>query len=234
MQSLIILVTMAIFSIFMISEMSRNDSANISPAIKAGNVAANIFQYQDAINQYAIESYDELHSPVSFNPGKVEHVKIISYKKDGIINHNQKNLSLFLNYQSILFNYSRALAGESQPMPVLYVATSWSGYATDKDLSGYKNINMVEVMGKLGEDLSKRLYQGNSTYWVIPWIFSQNNCQILELYTQLPDDMNGNSQYSKLQDIFRDFCGQIQANTTYNYRFLTYVYLAPIYIPPNM
>jgi hypothetical protein len=232
MQSLIIVTIMAIFSIFMLSEMSRNNDTNKYLAFKAENVAANILQYQNSISQYVLINYDTLHLPTASSSGDVEQIRIIDYMRDQIAKFNQKNLLPFLNYQSVVFNYSRALVSESQPTPVIYIATSWSDYSSSQIASSYTNINMVEVMGKLGEDLSKYLYQGNSTYWFIPWVFSQNNCQITELYTQLPDDANGDSQLIKLQNIFSEFCTQVQARSSYH--FMNYVYLAPIFKRPDL
>ncbi|HLX52961.1 MAG TPA: hypothetical protein VKR58_03420 [Aquella sp.] len=227
MQSLIVVTIMAIFSIFMLSEMSRNNGTNIYPAFKAENIAANVLQYQDSISQYVITNYDTLYLPVSSSPGHIEQIQIIDYTHDQIAKFNQKNLLPFLNYQSIVFNYGQILTSESQSTPVLYIATSWSGYSSDQIASSYANLSMIEIMGKLGEDLSKYVYQGNSAYWLIPWVFSQNNCQITELYTQLPDDANGDSQLARLQNIFNEFCTQIQAKSSY--QFMNYVYLAPIF-----
>lgn len=211
--------------------MSRNNGANIYPVFKAENVAANLLQYQDGVSQYILANYDTLHLSISSSPGNAEQIQIIDYTLDQIFKFNQKNLLPFLNYQSVVFNYSQELASESQPTPILYVATSWSGYSSSELSSSYANISMIEIMGKLGEDLSKYLYQGNSAYWLIPWIFSQNNCQITELYTQLPDDANGDSQLIRLQDIFSKFCIQIQARSSY--RFMSYVYMAPVFKPSD-
>lgn len=227
MQSLIVVTIVAMFSIFMLSEMSRNNGANIYPAFKAENVAANILQYQDMVSQYILANYDSLHLPVSSIPGDVEQVQIIDYMRDQVAKFNQKKLLPFLNYGSVVFNYIKESASESQSTPVLYLATSWNDYSSNQLTNSYATITMIEVMGKLGEDLSKYLYQGNSAYWLIPWVFSQNNCQITELYTQLPDDANGDSQLSRLQKIFSEFCTQIQARS--GYRFMSYVYLSPVF-----
>jgi hypothetical protein len=211
----------------MLSEFSRNNGSNRIPAFKAENLAANVLQYQNSISNYILVNYDALHLPVSENSGNVEQIQIIDYARDQIVKFNKKSLMPFLNYQTIVFNYSRVLAGESQPMPVLYMATTWNTFSTTQLANSYAGINMNEVIGKLGEDLSKRLYQGNSTYWTIPWLFSQNNCQITELYVQLPDSAGGNSKLSELKNVFNKFCTQIQ--TSSSYRFLTYVYLAPVF-----
>lgn len=230
MQSFIIVAIMSALSVFMLSELGRNDSAGRIPVFKAENVAANILQYQNVINSYILVNYDALHIPIAKAPGNVEGVKqigIIEDKNDQkVIKFNKKDLPAFLNYQSIVFNYSRVLVGESQPMPLLYTATTWSGYSSANIESSYAAINMIEVLGKLGENVSKHVYQGNATYWAVPWIFSQNNCQITELFVQLPDSSSGNSKLNELKTAFNRFCNQIQANSSY--RFLTYVYLTPI------
>jgi hypothetical protein len=230
MQAAILMAVMAIFLTFTVAEMSRNDSANITEFFKAGNVASNIFQYQDSVMQYGVAGYESMHLPVSINPGHVEQVKVVDYTADQIAKYNQKNLLPFLNYKSVLFNYTPSVLGESQPMPILYVATSWDSY-TDEVVPGYRNITMSEVMGKLGEDLSKRMYQGDSTYWVVPWIFSRkdNDCRILELYSQLPEDSGGNNMLAKLDNIFNLFCTELGSE----YVFKKYVYISPVFNGPD-
>lgn len=232
MQSIILLAVMALVSIFMAAEMSRNDSTNVYPSFKAGNIAVNIFQYKDSISQYAIANYDELHLPISQSYGSMERIKVIDYTGDKIDKYNQKKLILFLNYKSMIFNYTEELAGESLPMPVLYMATSWDGYVTAQIASSYNGVNMIEVMGKLGEDFSRYLYQGNSTYWTIPWLFSQENCQIEEVYMQLPDDALGISRLDTIKRIFNKFCTQSKTGGYYN--FMKYVYIAPVFKTPNI
>jgi hypothetical protein len=224
MQSVLLTTVLAIFSIFMLSEFSRNDSVNKVSVRKAENIAANIIQYQNSISNYMLSNYDELHLPVSANPGNVEQIHIINYTGDQIAKFNKKQLLQFLNYQSIIFNYSQVLVGENQPMPLLYMATTWDGYSSNQIELGYRGVNMDEVMGYLGEDLSKHMYQGDSTYWTVPWIFSQSNCQITEVYMQLP---NNSGEASKLKDIFNRFCTQIQ--TSGSYQFMKYVYIAPLF-----
>jgi type II secretory pathway pseudopilin PulG len=225
MQSMIVIAIMSIFMVFMAGELSRNDNSNNLSEFRADNITANILQYQTAITQYILVNYDKLHLAVTSNAGNVEQVKPIDYKQIG--KYSQKNLLPLLNYQSISFNYSKAVVGENQMIPVLYLATSWDGYATTQISSSYANTRQIEVMGKLGEILSKPLYQGDSSYWTIPWIFSQSNCQINELYSQLPNAPDGSDRFTKLKNIFNLWCSQIEANS--NYRFMTYVYLAPIF-----
>jgi hypothetical protein len=232
MQFLFVLVIISVISIFTFSEMSRNNNEHVVPAFKAGNLADNIFQYQNLIMHYILTNYDTLHLPIAENMGNVEQIKVIHYTDDKIGDFNQKDYSPYLNYQSVVFKYSRILSGESQPMPVLYVATSWDGYSSSDLAKSYADTKMVEVLGKLGQNLSEPLYQGNSTYWIVPWVFSQKNCIIDELYSQLPDNTNNNSQFGTLQKLFKEFCIQIQANSQYT--FMKYVYITPVFTTPDM
>ncbi|MCC2645583.1 MAG: hypothetical protein K0R94_1361 [Burkholderiales bacterium] len=226
MQAAIILVLMAVFLSFSVAEMGRNDSSNTIESFKAENVAANILQYQDSIMQYGRANYDLLHLAVSINPGNIEQVTPIDYTANGLAKYNQKNLLLFLNYKSVFFNYTNS--SESNPMPVLYAATSWYGDGYTNDVvQGYAKVSMPEIMGELGSNLSKRLYQGDSTYWVVPWVFSQSGCNITELYSQLPNDSSGNSMFDKLNSIFSLFCKQLKDK---GYTFKQYVYISPVFI----
>lgn len=231
MISAIVLAVMVVFSIFIYAENSRNNGTNISVVAKADNIAANVFQYQDSITRYVIANYDDLHLAVLDGSGSVAQITPIDYIASQISKYNQKNLELFLNYKSVVFNYSKEVAVESSSLPILYVASSWNNYLNVANAS-YENIRMLEVMSKLGAYFAKHLYQGDSAYWTIPWVFSQRDCQIIEFYGQLPLDSNGNSQLGRLKNVFNDICTQIQANS--GYIFMTYVYIAPIFPTPDV
>jgi hypothetical protein len=226
MQSSIILAIMTVISLFTGAEYMRNNSteANVYQPFKAKNVADNVLQYSDLMLLYMLDNFDTLHQTQAVTPGNVEQITAIDYNQNQISGYSLKNLILFLNYSSIAFNYTKSSVGESQPIPVLYIATSWDSFSNS--VHGYSSIQMPEVMGQLGQDVSKHVYQGNSTFWVIPWIFSQSNCNVKELYSQLPNDSTGASAFNKLKTVFNLFCTQIQANSSY--RFSTYVYIEPV------
>ena len=220
MQSLIILALLVIISIFGIAQYKRVGMTDNNQAIvKAENVAANIFIYHDLVKQYVIANYDRLGLSIR-KVGQVDQIRTVDYISDGIADYSQMNFNRFLNYQTVVFNYTHELGNQ---VPSAYMATSWSVYIYPRD----KNTNMLEVLGQLGQDFSKRFYQGNSTYWTIPWVFSQRNCEIREIFTQMPDDKNGNSKSGRLRAIFNKFCTNIEAKSSY--RFLTYVYMQPVY-----
>jgi hypothetical protein len=232
MQSAIILAVMVLASIFASAEYLRNSSAetNLYKPFKAENVAANILQYHDQMVQYTLANYESLHLTVSLNPGEIEQINLFDYLDNQIGNYTLKNFLLFMNYSSTVFNYTHDVEGESHPYPLLYLATSWDGYLAQ--MHGYSNIQIPEAMGRLAHNISKRLYQGNSTFWVVPWVFRQSNCNITEVYSQLPNDTNGINTVSKLQTLFNLFCTQIQNNS--DYRFLTYVFIEPVINNPDM
>ena len=210
MQSAIILAVMVLASFFAGAEYLRGSStdANLYKPFKAENVAANILQYQDQINGYILDNYDDLHLSSTLDPGNIEKINLLDYGQNNIGSYTLKNLSLFLNYSSVVFNYTRAIEGESEPYPMLYLATSWDSYSSN--VHGYKNIQMEETLGQLSQDVSKSVYQGNSTFWVVPWVFKQSNCNIIEMYSQLPNDASGASTFNKLQSLFNLFCTQIE------------------------
>lgn len=233
MQAAIILALMILAPIFMAIEFSRNDSTNTANlrSFKASSVAANIVQYNDLMVQYMLVNYDKLHPTLSIKPGNVEQITSLNYTEDHINSYSQKNLLLFLNYATTAFNYAKAVDGESEIIPILYLATSWNRYTNDV-IPGYSTTLMPDVLGQLGQDISKHIYQGNSTYWIVPWVFSQNNCKITEIFAQLPDDGSGMTSATKLYELFNLFCTQIQAGS--NYKFLKYVYLQPVIKSSNI
>ncbi|MBP9742316.1 MAG: hypothetical protein KBD37_03060 [Burkholderiales bacterium] len=227
MQAALILAIMSLATLFMAAQLDRHDSANLAHyhVFKAAAVASNIEQYNDLIVQYALTNYDTLHLTMAVEPGMVEHITTLDYIEDEIGNYSQKKLLPFLKYTVTVFNYAKNATGESEATPLLYLATSWDSYAPEV-INSYVGITLPEIMGQLGQDLSQHIYQGNSTYWVVPWVFSQNNCEVDEIFSQLPDNAYGIANTDKLKDIFKLFCTQIQANSSYI--FLKYVYLQPV------
>jgi len=230
MQSIILLALMLLFTAFSSIQISRNSSATIDSnrEFKANNVAANVLQYNSILIGFMRKNESSMHLSTGTNPGSIELItKIDSAKLAG---YSQKNLVSFLNYQSVAFNYTKSNVGESLPLPIYFLASSWSAYTSS--LKGYKQILLSEVMGQLGQDLGKRLFQGDSTYWTVPWVFSQSNCNIQEIYTHVPNDSNGISAMSKLKILFNLFCTQLKEKA--NYQFLTYVYLQPVFSLGNL
>lgn len=227
MQAALILAAMILATIFMAAQLGRHDSANLANyrVFKAAAVASNIEQYNDLMVQYVLANYDTLHLIMSIEPGTVEQITTLNYTEDAIDNYSQKKLLPFLNYTVAVFNYAKNSTGESQAIPLLYLATSWDNY-TPEMLNSYVGVKLPEMMAQLGQDLSKHIYQGNSTYWIVPWVFSQNNCKIDEIFSQLPDNAAGTTNTDKLNAVFNLFCTQIQANSSYT--FLKYVYLQPV------
>ncbi|MFN7094968.1 MAG: hypothetical protein ACK4M7_06360, partial [Burkholderiales bacterium] len=69
-------------------------------------------------------------------------------------------------------------------------------------------------------------YQGNSTYWAVPLLLRQNNCQAIEVYSQVPNDIYGASQLNKAKTYFNLLCNDLERKSSF--KFLDYVYLAPI------
>lgn len=232
MQSTIVLAIMVLASIFTGAEYLRNNSTegNAYKQFRAENIAANVLQYNDQMIQYSLANYDSLHLLSTINPGNVEQINLPDYIQNNLANYTLKGYTAFLDYSSVVFNYAKAANGESAPYPVLYLATSWESYASN--IHGYKNIGMDEVAGNLAQDLTEHLYQGNSTFWVVPWVFKQSNCNIIDVYSQLPSDSSGASTLSKLQSLFNLLCTQVEAGSSY--KFSTYVFLEPVINNPDM
>lgn len=229
MQSIMLIALLIVFSVFGISEFSRNGNTDsVVNSVKAANIAANIEQYNDLVSQYMLANYYDLSVMVTKNPGHVENVKSINYVSDEINKYSQKELIPMLNYRSVAFNYSLDKNGNKEPIPVLYLATSWDDNAIM--VNGYNGVQMIEIMGRLGQDLSKRLYQGDGTYWMIPWVFSQNDCDLTELFTQLPNDSDDKSKRNKLDALFKSFCDSLKET---DYKFGKYVYIQPIFNPSS-
>lgn len=223
---------MVLVSLFTAAEYMRNNSTNVDvyQPFKAKNIADNILQYNDLMLQYMLNNYTTLHETQAITAGNVEQIKWLDYQQNQVDSYSLKNLILLVNYSSIAFNYSKLENSESQPIPVLYIATSWDSISSG--VGGYSSVSMPEIMGQLGQSISQHIYQGNSTFWVIPWVFSQNNCNITEVYAQLPNDATGGSSIPKLEKLFNLLCTQIQLNSSY--RFLTYVYIEAVINNPDI
>jgi hypothetical protein len=229
MQSFIVLALIIITGFFFLMETKRNSMSGRDNylAFKADVVAGNILQYNDLVTEYILANYETLHVNSIVNPGSVEQVTKLNYQSNQIAKYSQKNLILFLNYSSVSFNYSNGSA-ESSVLPTLYLATTWDGYASG--IAGYTNISIPEIMGAANQLLSKHIYQGDSMYWTIPWLLKQDGqCNVLEVFGQIPEDNTNNSQLGKVKALFNLFCTQIQA--TGLYKFLTYVYISPVFLP---
>ncbi len=229
MQSAIILAIMVLSSFFLDSEYLRNDGTedNAYKHFKAQNVSDNILQYHDQMMKYALESYENLHLLSSINPSNVEQIELLDYGQKNIADYTLKNFTPFLNYSSVVFNYTKNEDGESHGYPILYLVTSWESYT----IQGYRNIQMSEAVGNLAQDITKHLYQGNSTFWVVPWVFKQSNCYIDDLYTQLANDEDGASTINKLKSLFNSLCTKIESGS--KYKFSSYVFLEPVINNPD-
>ena len=231
MQSVIVTTLMIIVSFFIFSELGRNTGteSNRYSVSKAENVVNNILQYQDTLEKYIVDQYNDLHLRTSTNAGHVDKntIKTIDYKNNKLNEYNQKDLVLFLNYKSVVFNFTKQISGDKYQEAVLLVATSFDDYV----ISGYSQVNFLEVMGSLGQSFSRHLYQGDSTYWSIPWLIRQEECKVLEAFSQLPEDFKGVSKLNKMKELFSLICNEIQDNSSY--KFLTYVYLQEIVKPSN-
>lgn len=228
MQALIVIAIMIILGFFTYMEGHRNDIATpmAMDAFKSANVAANIMQYNDMLTQYARTNYDTLHDDDYANGNNVGKVTVIDYQGREISDYSQKNLSLFLNYTSAIFNYGALVADPDSnvQMARLYLVTSFSDYANG--LSGYKNISLDHVMGALSERYSHHLYQGNSVSWVIPILLKQDGtCNVIEIYGQVPNDANKVKQLDKTKTLFNRFCTGLQNQ---GYMMQKYVYIATI------
>ncbi len=227
MQSIIVIGLLVVIGLFSGIEYTRNSPEEINAfnSFKADQVAGNIMQYNDFLVKYMLDHYDDLHEIISNNPGNVEKINTIDDVANLIAMYNQKSFLMFLNYQSIIFNYAD-LSIESEVLPTLYLATTWDSF-----LPKIKNFNltkMPEVMGATNQLVSEHLYQGNSTYWTIPILLSQSNCNTLEVYSQIPTDSSGNSQLIKVKNLFNRLCSQIEVNSAF--KFLNYVFLEPVFI----
>ena len=222
MQSIIVFAVLIIFSFYAIIQTKRDRSLGNYPMFKADRVAGNIFLYSDKVTKYVLANYDDLHVTRLNNTGIVEGIQELENKQ--FIDNNTFNP--LLNYQVVSFNY--ALAGsESQVFPILFVAISFDNYAVG--IVPYSLSNIPEILGIVNQMLSRHIYQGNSTYWTVPWLLQQDGqCNAINIFSQLPDTIDGDAQLNQLKTLFNILCRQIQ--NTNSYKFLTYVYIAPVVV----
>jgi hypothetical protein len=219
MQSLLVLGLLIAVTTFSAMEYTRSSvNANDLSEARADNVAGNILQYNDLLVKYTLNHYDTLHLIHISNVGNVDGITILDYSQ--INPYTQMQLVPFLNYQSIVFNYTSN--NESDSLPLLYVASSWDSAV----IKAFQDIKFPEILGMTNQAISKRLYQGDSTYWTIPLLISQDKCNVTEVYSQLPNNINNDSQLKQVKSMFYKYCTQIEAAG--QYKFLTYVFLEPV------
>lgn len=228
MQALIVVAIMVIMGVFSYMETKRNDIATPEAldAFKSANVAANIMQYNDMLTEYVRANYDHLHENDYANMNNVGKVTVLDYTNNNISDYSQKNLALFLNYSSAIFNYGTFSldADLGTQIARLYLVTSFSNYASG--LSGYTNISLDHVMGALADNYSHHLYQGSSMSWVVPILLKQDGaCNAIEIYGQVPNDSNNVKQMSNVKTLFNRFCTGLQSQ---GYVMRKYVYIAAI------
>lgn len=230
MQGLIVITVMLVISIFTYMETKRNDiSTSFSlNAYRAANVASNIMQYSDMLTQYAIAdaNYPKLHDNDYSQGANVGHVTLLDYNANNIQAYSQKNLMLFLNYSSAVFNYGPTPTSndDSTQIAKLYLVTTFSDYVNG--LKTYKNISLDQVMGELADKYNQHLYQGNSVSWVVPILLKQDGaCHAIAIYGQVPNDINNIKQSDSIKILFNQFCTQLQGA---GYVMQKYVYIATV------
>lgn len=215
MQSLIVIVLFVIISILGSIELNRNSSNNKYAELKADFVAGNIMHYHDLVYQYALTNYDTLHEASSINRGQVEQENLFDPK---VLNeYSKKQTELFLDYKTMFFNYVSAKR-EVPISPTLYFITTWSG-------SAYHG-NMLDVMGQVNQLFSEHIYQGQSSYWVIPWVGQQDNCNI-RIFTQILNDAQGAIRVFNVEQLLNKICLHFMVNSEFHLN--KYIYVQPVY-----
>lgn len=217
-------------SLFTYMETHRNDvSTPVKLAVfKSANIASNIMQYSDMLTQYVTSAanYSKLHQNDYTSYNNVGQVTILDYNGNSISDYSQKNLKLFLNYTSAVFNYGTYSSNQDTNAEVakLYLVTSFSDYVND--ISGYKSTSLDQVMGELADKYSHHLYQGTSVSWVVPILLKQDgDCNVIAMYGQVVNDSNNMKQIDKISTLFNRFCRQLQNQ---GYTMQKYVYIANV------
>jgi hypothetical protein len=228
MQALIVVAMMVIIGFFTYMETRRNDIATPETitAFKSAVVAANIMQYNDILTQYIWANYTRLHENDYVNMNNVGKVTILDFPGNEISSYSQKNLRLFLNYSSAVFNYGVFSSDVDSTAEIarLYLITSFNNYV--RDLPGYTDISLDHVMGLYADNYHYHIYQGSSVSWVIPILLKQDGaCNVVEIYGQIPNDSNNMKQLNNIRVLFKRFCTGLQSN---GYMPQKYVYIASI------
>ena len=223
MQIFFILVLMLFTALYSIIENDRVSSAeqNAFKEVKADNVAGNIFVYGEQVYQYIQTNYDTLHLLSTNNPEIVEQITPIT--KQMLNSYSQKQFQPLINYTTVVFNYSGKNTTESDIIPTLYEITTWD---TINLGTGKHDIAMSEVLGVLNTMWSSYLYQGTETNWVIPIIANQSNCNINEIYSNVPRDNKGQVRLQNVKALFFSICPQLQSS---GITLGKYVYIVPVY-----
>lgn len=210
---------------FGVMESTQNSSSTHPKNLKylAKCLASNVLQYNSFSTQYAISNYSIFHENAAQNPDQVEMVNYVDTSKLNV--YDQKNTTLLMNYNSYLFNYTQS-SNTTQNLPTLYVVTTWDKVSPNAG-SKFTNVDLNEVMSQIGLALSQRVYQSTSTYWTVPWLAMQSDCQIKIMFSELPATI----PFANINNFFNIVCkGLINSKVQLG----KYIYFQPIYYTPNL
>lgn len=224
MQVIIVVLLFISVIIFGVIENKKNNPGDTQAlrVFKSNEIATNLMAYGDLLNQYIQVNYETLHYISPINVGFVEGVRIIDNVE--VEPYNLKQLHPILNYQAMVFNYTQALLDKSVS-PTLYLVITWD--KVDPYFKYYHHMNLPEIAGQMNQLFSKKIYRGSGTFWTVPWILYNEQCEAKEIYSQVPTDHNNQSRVLNIANFFRTYCTQIEQISAF--RFLKYVYVQPIH-----
>jgi hypothetical protein len=232
MQGMIVTLLFISVVTFGVIENKRSNPSEVQTLsmFKADDIAANLMAFGDLYYQYIQAHYETFHSIRPTNVGKVEGVLMLNTPKDTaeIKKYNLKNLRPMLNYKVLVFNYTRPDVG-NDALPTLYLVIMWDSIAPE--FKNYQYVNLAEVAGQMNQLFGKRIYQGDSSFWTIPWIGYKNEnekeCKLQEVYSQVPLDHNSQSRMKNIVEFFKTYCGELEY--VYGIKLSTYIYVQPVY-----
>lgn len=228
MQSFIILamgVIITVFSAFEYQKYSNSTTGDINKYLISA-YTTNFFIYNDMSINYLMANYNNIYDGTSPTNTLVYNGDSFDYdSRLKNIYSNYFTYQPFFSYETVYFIYTPASSTQDMnPIPVLYMITSWDDSTNQKAFSSMQTPKQVSfaMLGNIVQKLNNKQYSGDTPSWSIPIIGNNKQCNSgTELYNNI--DMSYKLYY---KNQFLNMCQDLKAK---GYNVKTYFYLTPIF-----
>lgn len=228
MQSFLILALFAVIISFSAMQYSKYDptSKQDFELEISNNAAGNLVGYITSLNKYVLQNYSTLHVNTANNVGHLEQITLINTPQ--IRQYDQKNTNYIFDYRTVTFNYTLPNSSPSV-LPYLFAITTWNNLSSSVK-GNFTKLSMYNVMGSANQLFSLNIYEGNGTFWTVPILVSQMNCNITQYFNQVPISDTGLSTLSTFSTFFNNACTELQNS---GFSLGKYVFMQPVYLLDN-
>ena len=222
MQTFVVLGLSLILTIFGSMEFQKYSNSNRSDITEYNNdfYAGNLFIYNDLAISYLMVNYESFYNGTLPADGNISYATSNNFDYTTLKNYSYFTYKPTFNYKSTYFLYTPAASTIDQnPIPVLYLVTSWD--VSGPNLTNRTNDQLSAAMlSSLSQSLSDKISNGNSTYWTIPIIGSQQNGGNIQIYMNLDSTTKQN---------YRSFFSlMLYKLNSSGYKMGQYFYLTPV------